>query len=40
MTDADDDKLFETEKSERTGAGYYCLHCRGACTLEHLAELA
>ncbi|HYX21815.1 MAG TPA: hypothetical protein VFA98_13295 [Thermoanaerobaculia bacterium] len=27
------------EYIERTGASYYCLHCHGECTPEHLATL-
>jgi hypothetical protein len=24
---------------EKTGASFYCLHCGGACTPEHIAEM-
>lgn len=24
---------------KETGASFYCLHCRGACTPEHIAEM-
>jgi hypothetical protein len=27
------------EYIERTGASYYCLHCHGECTPEHLKTL-